>query len=166
MKEVSIKSAFARIAGEHRILRKYSEVLDEFLSQKTPDELMKKMQATEKDLIRDTRDHFDFEEKVFYPAAIVGNAELKTAQTVLTLQKQHGLIQVRLEHFFQSAHLVAQTNMQGKDLHEASVRLIDEVMRHIDLEMQEFFPFLEQNKATHPLIDSLLTKYILARHRS
>ena len=93
----------------------------------------------------DLSSHFEFEERVFFVAALVGAPSETTARMVLGLQKEHGLVMEALHHV-----------PTGPDSGPPLKRIFAILKHHATIEDRDLFPLFERNAICRATAEDLI----------
>ena len=149
----NINNQVAKLSQEHILINKYvSEFNKNF---KTRDKDFFKGLANffsflEKDLLA----HFRFEEVVIFPASLVGESTYGNVLMVMTLQKEHGI----LESQFQSLKSdlqnlkMTQTPLTNETIDKIKL-FFDSLKNHAKREMTDLYPMLDANARSKALLE-------------
>jgi iron-sulfur cluster repair protein YtfE (RIC family) len=155
----NVNNMTAKLAQEHKIITDYVIKLNEKLKAKDKEffnELNAFMSLLEKDLSR----HFEMEEKVFFPAAIMGAAAYETTLMVMQLQKDHGALEKQLQSLIESSKL---SDIKPETLSDIIVELLKDFFNrlkiHVKREMIELFPMINENPRSRSLLKSYAEEF-------
>jgi hemerythrin-like domain-containing protein len=148
----NIDNMVAKIAKEHQIITKY---VAEFNKRyKTKDKEFFKGIASffdfmEKDLLR----HFQFEEVVIFPASMMGDSKYGNILMVMSLQKEHGIIENQLQV------LISELKDRKASHQKLSNELVDRLKdffellkNHTKREVTDLYPMIDENSKSKALL--------------
>lgn len=137
----------AQQTGEHEIIVQAAHVFGAALEQGNVPRLVKQADRLWDFLVREMKNHFELEERIFFPAFCLSIHSAEIARVVLQLQKEHG-------YFEKDAELLKQF-LAGKDLESALENrvfeetfsvLVQRLTKHALRETNELFPLIDSNR--------------------
>ena len=148
-----VNSRVEKLSNEHKIIIDYVAKFNQ--SYKEQDKEFFKGLATffnflEKDLLA----HFRYEEIVIFPASIVGEANYGNTLLVMSLQKEHGILENQLQCL--KDELKALQSSHEKLSHEMIEKIrtfIDALKNHSKREMTDLYPMLNASAKSKALLD-------------
>jgi len=154
------------ISGEHKIIMEYVVNFDKSLKEKDYKTLSSQIKGLAGFLEEDLLKHFAVEEQFFFPAVLLTDPPLEAIQMVLELQKEHGRLERELEEFegFADTADMLTSDLSSEDL-TVLKRFIDELKKHAQVEIKEFFPLLDGSRKAIAHLKKLL-KEASARGKS
>ncbi len=144
MKKIqNIESSIAALSDEHKLISDY--VAKFAKSKKTKDaaffsELSSFVAFLEKDL----HSHFELEELAFFPAVLNGAPAYDSTLIVLALQKEHGIIETRLELILQNREAIAAGRIDDPVIDQIE-GLLQILNIHAKRELTELFPMISES---------------------
>ena len=152
----NIDNMVAKIAKEHEIITKYIAEFNKKLKNKDK-EFFKGIASFFDFLEKDLLQHFRFEEVVIFPASIVGEAKYGTVLMVMTLQKDHGMIENQL------LILISEIKKLKSSHEKLSNELLDRIKQffevlktHCKREMTDLYPMIDINPKSKALLEIYL----------
>lgn len=149
----NIDNMVAKTSQEHHIITKY---IAEFNSKyKIRDkEFFKGIAAffdfLEKDLLR----HFRFEEIVIFPASMIGESKYGNILMVMSLQKEHGMIENQLQVLMtEIKDLKTSHGKLSNELIDKIKLFFDALKAHCKREMTDLFPMIDANAKSKALLE-------------
>ena len=137
-----------RLIEDHEDVSEYLENLEEVLGFLHEEETWSKIKPIEDFLKRNLVEHFEFEEKIVFPAILSGCATPESIKLILELQREHGIMLKGFEEF----QKITSENVLPLDK-ETNVRLnvvgrdiIDSLLAHASKEDDELLPILKKNR--------------------
>ncbi len=110
----------------------------------------------EKDLIP----HFEIEEKVFFPAAIMGASAYETTLMVMQLQKDHGALEKQILSLMETSKT---TGFAPETLNEAMLQTVKDFFSrlkiHVKRELIELLPLIDENPRSRSLLKSYAEEF-------
>jgi iron-sulfur cluster repair protein YtfE (RIC family) len=150
----NINNMVAKISKEHKIITDYVIVFFEKIKKKDKefvDGLNEFVNFLKKDLLR----HFNIEELVFFPAAILGAAAYESTLMVMNLQKDHGALEKQLQAIIE---LSKNADLSQESLNQAMIASLETFFKqlkiHVKREMIELFPMIDENPRSRSLLKS------------
>ena len=98
-----VLKALARLDNEHKLILTYRGRFADMLAENDLTRVHDKLQALATPLAREIKDHFRFEEDYIFPAALAATSFPEITKLVLSLQKEHGIIERELGEIFELA---------------------------------------------------------------
>ncbi len=149
-----IANAVAKISKEHKIITDYVLVFNTKLKVKDQ-EFFNGLNGFIAFLKKDLLKHFRFEELIFFPAAILGEKAYDTTLMVMNLQKDHGLLESRLNAVIHDIKDQKLTPENTKDEHIEQIKgFLDALKVHAKRELVELYPMLDGNPRSKALMKS------------
>lgn len=146
-KRKKFTDAFLQVSKEHIIYQQYINQLKDLIHEGTDAgnfDLLKKIVLNIKN---DLLDHFQLEEQVLFPAALLSLPSVEMADQILLLTREHGAFERDTETLIQIV------NCQPADNQDIPQQLIDflktytdNLDQHARTEMDELFPKLDADK--------------------
>ena len=93
----NINNKMAKIAGEHQLITRYAVEFNNNLKNQNK-AFFKGLAEFAGFLEKDLLAHFRFEEVAVFPAALVGESTYGNILMVMSLQKDHGVLEDHLQH--------------------------------------------------------------------
>jgi hemerythrin-like domain-containing protein len=151
-KRKKVTEAFLKLSMEHTQVLDHLQQLQAILNGKKTG--MGKQLAKEAALFtKDMRKHFELEEMVLFPTAMICIPELENIDRVLVLQKEHGVFETEIEALLQVLANPAQMKKRPSDALIRRVQaLIRRLKRHADIEMLDLFPRLDDSRRAQKII--------------
>lgn len=148
----NIDNPVAKISKEHQIITEYVVKFNKSLKIRDKDffkGILSFFNFLEKDLLR----HFRFEEVVIFPASIAGDPQYGNILMVMSLQKEHGLLENQLQIL--SAEIYDLKRSREKLSNELINRIrifLEELKKHAKREMTGLFPMVNANPRSKSLL--------------
>jgi len=148
-----LNSRVEKISQEHKIIIDYVAKFNK--SYKEQDEEFFKGIATffnflEKDLLA----HFRYEEVVIFPASITGESNYGNTLMVMSLQKEHGLLENQLQCLIDELKIVKSSHEKlTSELIEKIKLFIDALKTHAKREMTDLYPMLNDSAKCKALLE-------------
>ena len=145
-------NAVAKISKEHKIITEYVIKFNKSLKIRDK-EFFKGILTFLNFLETDLLQHFRFEEVVIFPAAIAGDPQYGNILMVMSLQKEHGLLENQLQIL--SAEINALKISREKLSNELIERIrifLEELKKHAKREMTDLFPMVNANPQSKSLL--------------
>jgi len=148
----NVDNMVAKIANEHKIVidyvakfnKKHKEKDEQFFN-----ELPSFFSFLEKDMLK----HFMYEEVVIFPAAILCNNQCGNALLVLTLQKDHGMIEDQLTLLKTEVDSLESSKAKPSDELIDKIRVFFDLLKtHCRREMTDLYPMLDSNSKFKALL--------------
>ena len=143
----AMNDAFAMIRFRHNDLLERAGRFDALLENNDFDSVERSYDSLRQYFETDLLGHFEFEEKVFFVSALVGAPSEATAQLVLGLQKEHGLIMEALRHV-----------PMGADSVQPLKKIFAVLKHHATVEDRDLFPLFERNAMCRATAEDLLAR--------
>jgi hypothetical protein len=89
----SVNNPILKLSNEHRIIMNYVVRLEKALEEGDYSGLVASWKAVEVDFQREIQAHFSLEERVIFPSALLGLSTAESVVLVLSLQKEHGIVE-------------------------------------------------------------------------
>jgi len=154
----NIDNQVAKIAKEHKIITDYVVKFNNSLKNRDKD-FFKGIAAFFDFLAKDLRGHFLFEEMVIFPAAIAGEPAYENILMVMSLQKEHGILEENLNT------LIAELNDLKVTRQKLSTELINQIKTFFDAlkthakrEMTDLFPMVDAKPESKALVEKYATE--------
>lgn len=149
----NIDNMVSKVSKEHHIIIKY---IAEFNNKyKTRDKEFFKGIASFLDFLeKDLLSHFRFEEVVIFPASMIGESKYDNILMVMSLQKDHGMIENQLQVLM--ADIKALKTSHEKLSNELINRIKDffELLKiHTKREMTDLYPMIDVNTKSKSLLE-------------
>ncbi len=151
-----INNVVARLAQEHHIITDYVVKFNKKINERDErfvEELHDFLSFLKKDLIR----HFQMEELIFFPAAAVGAPDYDTLLMVMSLQKDHGALEIRLKRIIAATDARAVSGLDSPMLKKLSL-FFDDLKDHARRELTELFPLINENPRCKELMKTYITQ--------
>lgn len=156
-------SIVLQLSREHGVMFDGARRLWQLIEADDHEKLLPELTAFLQSTGENIASHFEVEEKVFFPAALLAFSSYEMARLVLRLQKEHGVLTIGL------CRLIRMTEgeiLEGGRLSDISLAAVSnflaELVAHAERETETLFPMLEQNDTGKRLIK----EYILESYRS
>jgi iron-sulfur cluster repair protein YtfE (RIC family) len=150
----SVSNIIAKLSGEHKIITDYVVKYNEKLKQKD-EEFFNTLNEFLDFLKQDLLKHFEIEELVFFPAAILGAPSYETTLMVMSLQKEHGSLEKQLQLLIKELKDSGVTRDRFNDMgQELFKNFFEQLKIHAKRELIELFPMIDENPRSRSLIKS------------
>ena len=149
----SLNTRVEKLSNEHKIIIDYVAKFNKSYKERDKD-FFKGLTTFFDFLEKDLLTHFRYEEVVIFPASIMGDATYGNTLMVMTLQKEHGMLENQLQHLINE--LKAIKSSHGKltqELIEEIKGFIDALKTHSKREMTDLYPMLNANAKSKALLD-------------
>jgi len=144
----------ARLAREHQIINRYVKDFENKFAINDPNILFAKLSDFSKAMERELVRHFELEELIFFPAALIGNPDYNTTLLVLKLQKEHGALERDLETICRFVNSGVQDHDRINPILLKKInRFFDILKIHARTELTELFPLIDSTPASKKLLD-------------
>lgn len=154
----NINNQVAKIAREHQIITDYVVKFNKGL-QNRDKEFFKGISSFFNFLEKDLLMHFRFEEVVIFPASIVGESKYGNILMVMTLQKEHGMLEIRLRALMAKIkNLLASREKMSNELIEEMRVFFDDLKTHAKREMTDLFPMVDASPKSKSLLEIYATE--------
>lgn len=147
-----INTIMLRISGEHKIIFDYVVRFDKALSSGNYEQARVLIRLLSRHMQLDLIKHFELEEKILFPAALLSQPEPAVVELVLVLQKEHGL----MKRDFQRLGDISLSNEDPSAVIQMLKSFLDLLKQHTNREVTELFPWINKN----PPCMALIEKYI------
>jgi len=140
------------LSNEHKIIIDYIGKFNK--SYKNRDkEFFKGLITFFKFLEKDLLAHFRYEEVVIFPASIMGEPTYGNTLMVMTLQKEHGLLENQLQGLADELKALKSSHEKlSSDLVEKIKTFMDDLKAHAKREMTDLYPMLNANAKSKALL--------------
>lgn len=149
----NINSKVAKLSREHVLINQYvSEFNKNF---KTKDrEFFKGIETFFVFLEKELLNHFRFEEVVIFPASLVGESTYGNVLMVMTLQKEHGILETQLEALKSEIRNLRENKAPLTDEPIDKIKLFfDSLKNHAKREMTDLYPMIDANSKCKALLE-------------
>jgi iron-sulfur cluster repair protein YtfE (RIC family) len=137
-----------RLIKDHEKVSEFLEDMRKVMSFLHDKEAWSKVKPIEDFFQERIVDHFEFEEKIVFPAILSKAATPETIKLILELQKEHGIILTKLEEFqrIASKSVIPPDEETSAELNFVARKIIDILLMHASKEDDNMLPILEKNK--------------------
>jgi hemerythrin-like domain-containing protein len=137
-----------RLIKEHEKVSEFLEDMREVMSFLHDKEAWSKLKPIEDFFQERIVKHFEFEEKIVFPAILSKAAAPETIKLILELQREHGIILTKLEEFqrIASKSVIPPDEKTEAELNLVARKIIDMLLMHASKEDDHMLPILEKNK--------------------
>ena len=155
MSEVyNIDNYIAKLSREHQIITKYVAEFNNKLKSRDK-EFFKGIASFFDFLAKDLKQHFSFEEVVIFPAAIIGSPQIDNVLMIMTLQKEHGLLENELDHLmFELNDLKISRQKLSNELINKVAAFFDLLKTHAKREITDLYPMIDANPESKALLEA------------
>ncbi|HDQ45695.1 MAG TPA: hemerythrin domain-containing protein [bacterium] len=146
--------AFLKASKEHVIVNQYVSKLKAVLESEDGIRLRQAVATLEADLT----DHFNLEERILFPTALLCLPSLEMADRILGLTREHGVFESDVQAIL---HVVRSPETDRAIPPELKTRVqdfIDRLDAHARIEMDDLFPKMDRDKRSLAVIRDLLTE--------
>jgi len=151
-KRRKVSEAFLKLSMEHTQVLDHLKQLQAILKGKKTG-MGRRLGRETAAFARDLRKHFELEEMVLFPTAMICIPALENIDRVLVLQKEHGIFETEMEDLLQVLRNPAQMNKRPSDaLIRCFQSLIRRLKKHADIEMRDLFPRLDDSRRAQKII--------------
>ncbi|MCU0598015.1 MAG: hemerythrin domain-containing protein [Desulfobacterales bacterium] len=148
----NINNMIAKLSREHKIITDYVIVFFENVKKKDR-EFIKGLNDFVNFLKKDLLRHFEIEELVFFPAAILGAAAFESTLMVMNLQKDHGALEKQLQTIIE---LSKNADLSPEVLNQNMIASLDiffkQLKVHVKREMIDLYPMIDENPRSRSLL--------------
>ena len=148
-----VNSRVEKLSNEHKIIIDYVARFNKSYQEQDKDffkGLVTFFDFLEKDLLA----HFRYEEIVIFPASIVGESNYGNTLMVMSLQKEHGLLENQLQCLRNELKALQSSREKlTQELIERVRAFIDALKDHAKREMTDLYPMLNANTKSKALLD-------------
>ncbi|MBN1894801.1 hemerythrin domain-containing protein [bacterium] len=151
-KRKKVTEAFLKLSMEHvQVLDHIQKLQDVLNGKKTGMGVRLRKEAAL--FARDMRRHFELEEMVLFPTAMICIPALENIDRVLVLQKEHGAFETEMDDLLEVLTNPAQMKKRPSDALIRRVQsLIRRIRKHADIEMRDLFPRLDDSRRAQKII--------------
>jgi hemerythrin-like domain-containing protein len=149
----NINNHVAKIAGEHLLITRYIAAFNKKLKERDK-QFFKGLAAFFDFMEKDLLAHFRFEEVVVFPASLVGESTYGNVLMVMSLQKEHGILETQFETLkselqgLKTAHALLTNEMIDK------IKLFFDLLKdHAKREMTDLYPMIDANAKSKALLE-------------
>jgi hemerythrin-like domain-containing protein len=137
-----------RVIKDHEKVSEFLEDMREVMSFLHDEEAWSKVKPIEDFFQKYVIDHFEFEEKIVFPAILLKAATPESIKLILELQREHGIMLAKLEEFqrIASKSVIPPDKKTGAELNFVARKIIDILLMHASKEDDNILPVLEKNK--------------------
>jgi hemerythrin-like domain-containing protein len=137
-----------RLIKDHEKVSEFLEDMREVMSFLHDKEAWSKVKPIEDFFQQYIIAHFEFEEKIVFPAILSKAATPETIKLILELQREHGIILAKLEEFQRivSNSVIPVDEKTSAELNFVARKIIDILLMHASKEDDNMLPILEKNK--------------------
>lgn len=149
----NINNQVAKLSREHILINQYiSEFNKNF---KAKDREFFKGIATFFDFLeKELLGHFRFEEVVIFPASLVGESTYGNVLMVMTLQKEHGILETQFEALKSEIRNLRQNKAPLTNETIEKIKLFfDSLKNHAKREMTDLYPMVDANAKSKALLE-------------
>lgn len=149
----NINNHVSKIAGEHLLITRYIATFNKKLLERDK-QFFKGLAAFFEFMEKDLLSHFRFEEVVIFPASLVGESAYGNVLMVMSLQKEHGILETQFE--------ALNSELQGLKTNHSLLtnEMIDKIKLFFDLlknharrEMTDLYPMIDVNTKSKALLE-------------
>jgi hemerythrin-like domain-containing protein len=149
----NINNKVAKIAHEHHIIIKYIAEFNNRYKSKDK-EFFKGIASFFDFLEKDLLGHFRFEEVVIFPASMIGESKYGNILMVMSLQKDHGMIESQLQVLISEIKgLKTSQEKLSNELIDRIKLFFDALKAHCKREMTDLFPMIDANTKSKALLE-------------
>lgn len=146
--------AFLKVSKEHTIMQDYGAEIARVIAEDDCAEL----QRITKNIRSDFEDHFQLEEKIIFPAALLCLSSLEISDLIISLTKEHGLFECDIQTIVQFVDCEAKNNTISSELKTYLEDFVSRLEAHGKREMEDLFPRLDNDKRARQIIQDLLSE--------
>lgn len=145
--ENSCRDPLDRLIRDHESTSEYAEDLEKVLGFLHDEEAWRKIQPIDDFFKCNLIEHFNFEEKIIFPAILLKIANTESVKLILELQKEHGSILKELEAFRQiiSGAKFPLDKDTAIRLGAVARNIINSLLAHAAKEDENLLPIIEKN---------------------
>jgi len=149
----NINNDIAKIAREHTLITEYVVSFNKNLKNRDK-KFFKGIASFFNFLEKELLSHFRFEEVVIFPASLVGESKYGHILMVMTLQKEHGMLENQLQLLTaEIKNLQTSHKKLSNELIEEMSGFFDDLKTHAKREMTDLFPMMDANPKAKALIE-------------
>ena len=150
MEMLIIDNAVLKLSKEHKLISDYAVRFSKNI--KNPDSaFMDDLKTFLSFLQKDLKEHFRLEELVFFPAALNGAPSYETSLLVLNLQKEHGILEMRVKAVRTAEKRLKESKDRDKVLREIA-DFLEMLKNHARIEVRELFPMIDADEKCMALL--------------
>jgi len=147
----NITNMSSKLAKEHKIVIEYISKFNNKLNQKDKNFFME-LDTFLNFLEKDLHQHFELEEIIFFPSAILCIQKHDITRMVYDLQKDHDDIRKQLQRLLTEYKDLKQTKKSRQKLLKKIIGFFDLLKNHCKREMAEFYPMLDESTHCRELL--------------
>lgn len=148
-----VNTRVEKLSNEHKIIIDYVAKFNKSYKDRDK-EFFKGLITFFKFLEKDLLAHFRYEEVVIFPASIMGEFSYDNTLMVMTLQKEHGLLESQLQGLTGELKALKSSHEKlSSDLMEKIKTFMDDVKAHAKREMTDLYPMLNANAKCKALLE-------------
>ncbi|MCD6584433.1 MAG: hemerythrin domain-containing protein [Desulfobacteraceae bacterium] len=149
----NINNDIAKIAKEHKLITEYVVSFNKSLKSRDK-QFFKGIASFFNFLEKELLAHFRFEEVVLFPAALIGEPKYGHILMLMTLQKEHGILETQLQLLTAKIkHLQTSQKKLSNELIEEMRIFLDDLKIHAKREITDLFPMMDANPKVKALIE-------------
>ena len=159
-----INNPILKLSGEHEFVANYVDALDRHIQTEDYHEALREFHAKAERLMPDLREHFAIEDKVIFPAAVLGDARAETADMVIALAKEHGALEFQFDLLDKRLAKLDRTDPGAVRAFIAALRAaLFEFKKHAMVEVGLLFPLVDRSAECSAHVRKLMRKREAAR---
>lgn len=149
----NVNNPILKQSQEHKIILNYVARFDQALMDNKKEELVAMIRTISSFFQKDLKNHFKMEEKIFFPAVILGNGSEESVTMILELQKDHGMMEKEMERILDVVQL-GKTHSANVDkpLLELFEPFLHDIKDHARREVEELFPLIDTSDECKALV--------------
>ena len=146
-KRKQFTNAFLQISKEHKIVKEFITDFKSLIDAGPQAGNLQTLKDKTKILKEDLFEHFQLEEQVLFPAALLAMPSVELADRILLLTREHGAFERDVMTLKQivACHPEKDPNIPQNTL-DFLVTFVENLESHTRIEMDELFPRMDQNK--------------------
>lgn len=152
----AINNVILKQSDEHSIILKYISGVEGLLRDKKYHAFIAKVTYFAESMKQDLAEHFRREEEIFFPALLLAKPDPEIVQTVLMLQKQHGILEQTIQTVSKHAHTpVKERPDEQNQIIQLYKQFILEMKDHAGIEVKILFPAIHASEDAMHLVRKL-----------
>lgn len=152
-KRKKFDNAFLKISKEHQIVQRYTDLFGKLVQSGPRAGNFAALSDVVKTLKQDLSDHFQLEEQVLFPAALLALPSVDMADQILLLTREHGAFERDTATLIQIVTCHPQDN---PDIPQETLDFLktytDNLKKHAQMEMSDLFPKMDADKRCREVI--------------
>jgi iron-sulfur cluster repair protein YtfE (RIC family) len=151
-----VEGRFLKIAQEHNQVLDYLDRITNLLASEKSGSACSYMKNLLKEFKADLLHHFKIEEHFLFPAALLSMPGIDLTDMILSMQKEHGFFERDIGVIEEQLLEIPDKDPIPDDLSRLLKKLITDLEKHADTEIDQLFPRMEANKKCSKIIKGIL----------